>query len=132
MNRGIKGKLAALMGAAGTFSATVLSAAFDTKAYDSFGFLVQVGAFSFDNTNSIIIQMTHSDDNSVFTDCAAADYEGGVIKTLNTAADASKVHAVGYVGQKQYVKLNLVEVGTVSVAYQYQPISTSPLAVPAI
>ena len=132
MNHGIKGKLAALVGAAGTFSATVLSAAYDTKAFDSFGFLVQVGAFAFDNTNSIILQMSHSSDNVTFTDCVAADYEGGVIKTLNAAGDASKVHAVGYVGAKQYVKLNMVEVGTVSVAYQYQPISTAPLAVPAI
>lgn len=132
MNRGIKGKLAALVGAAGTFTATVLSAAFNTKEYNSFGFLVQVGAFSFDVTNSIILQMSHSDDNVTFTDCAAADYEGGVIKTLNAAADASKVHAVGYVGSKQYVKLNMVEVGTVSVAYQYQPISLDPLSKPAI
>lgn len=133
MNRGIKGSLAALVGLTiAALSADTATAAHDTKEYDAFGYLVQVGAFAFDASNKVALELLHSDDNSVFTACAAEDYEGGVIKELAASTDQSKVHAVGYVGSKRYVKLNLNVTGTVSVATSVVAISTDPKSAPAI
>ena len=133
MNRGIKGNLAALVALTiAALSADTATAAHDTQEFDSFGYLVQVGAFSFSGSNKVALELLHSDDGTTFTACAAEDYEGGAIKELNSTADQSKVHAVGYVGQKRYVKLNLNVTGTVSVATSVIGISTAPKYKPAI
>lgn len=133
MNRGIKGNLAAVLAlTVAALSADTATPAHDTKEFDAFGYLVQVGAMAFDASNKIALELLHSDDNSTFTACDLSDYEGGAIKELAAAADASKVHAVGYVGSKRYVKLNLNVTGTVSVATSVIGISTAPKSKPAI
>lgn len=132
MNRGIKGYLKAFMGYIGTLTADVNSTVAQLKDVDSFGFLVQVAAFTFTGVNKVALKLQHSDDGSTFVDCALTDYEGGAIKELTTAADGNKVHAVGYVGQKEYVRLALDVSGTVSVAVAVTGISTCPEVAPAI
>jgi len=133
MNRGIKGHLAALVGLTiAALSADTDSPAIDTQEYDSGGWLVQVAAFAFDASNKIALKLKHSDDKLTFTDADLVDYEGGAIKELTAAADGAKVHAVGYVGQKRYVKLSLDVTGTVSVATSAIAISTAPKHAPAI
>jgi len=132
MNRGIKGKLAAFNAYQGTLSADTSSTSIDTKELDSAGFLVQVAAFTFTGVNKVALQLTESDDNSTFTDVAAVDYEGGAIKELIVAGDGAKTHAVGYLGNKRYIKLLLNVSGTVSVAVSAIGISTKPNYMPAI
>jgi hypothetical protein len=132
MNRGIKGYLKAFLGYVGTLTADVNSAAVQLKDVDSFGWLVQVAAFTFTGVNKVALKMQHSDDGSTWVDCALTDYEGGAIKELTTAGDGGKVHAVGYVGQKEYNRLVLDVSGTVSVSVAATGISTCPEAAPAI
>jgi len=132
MNRGIKGNLAAFLGYSGTLTADTNSTSIDTKDVDSVGFLVAVAAFSFTGSNKVALKLQESDDNSTFTDCALVDYEGGALKELDATEDGAKVHAVGYLGQKRYVRLSLDVSGTVSVAAYVTGISTHPKAVPAI
>ena len=132
MNKGIKGKLAAFFGYIGTLAADTNVASVDTKDINSVGFLVQVGAFSFTGVNKVGLKLQHSDDNSTFTDVDAIDYEGGAMKELSAAGDASKVHAVGYIGIKRYVRLVLDVSGTVSVSCAVTGISTDPEYKPAI
>lgn len=132
MNRGIKGKLAAVPGLGATVSADTSTSAVDLKDYNAFGFLIALAAFAFDASNKIAFKLFHSDDNVSFSECEAKDYEGGALKEATDPADGGKVHAVGYVGEKRYVKLTLDVTGTVSVATQVIGISTDPLYKPAI
>jgi hypothetical protein len=132
MNRGIKGHIKAFLGLIGTLTADTLTVAANLADVNSFGWLVQVEAFTFTSVNKVALKLVHSDDNSTFTDCALSDYEGGAIKELTTAADGGKVHAVGYVGQKKFVKLSLDVSGTVSVPVAVTGLSTCPEIMPAI
>lgn len=134
MNRGIKGKLAAvtaLFNAAVTADTT--SAAFDTQGLNSAGFLVSMEAFTFTGSNKIALKMTECDTSGgSYTDVAVADYEGGAIKELIVAADGGRCHAVGYLGTKRFIKLVLDITGTVDVDVAVLGISLNPMARPAI
>ena len=134
MNRGIKGSLAAKnLGFNAATTADYTSAAFDTKGLESAGFLVNVETFTFTGSNKIALKMTECDtEGGSYTDVAAKDYEGGVIKELTTAADGGKTHAVGYVGSKRFIKAFLDVSGTVDVDVAVTGISTNPLTAPAI
>lgn len=133
MNKGIKGRLAAFPGLqVAALAADTLSDAVDSAGLNSLGWLVSVAAFAFTSVNKIGLELVHSDDNVTYVAADLSDYEGGSIKELLTAADGGKVHAVGYVGTKRYVKLNLNVSGIVSVNVSAIALSTAPLAAPAI
>lgn len=117
--------------AAQTLTASLNTLSVDTKDIGSLGFLVQVGAFAFDNTNYLQLKLQHSDDNSTFVDVTDV-YEGTapVAKELKLAGDADKSHLVEYRGGKQYARLAIVEVGTVSVPVSVVAISLHPELMP--
>lgn len=108
-------------------TASGTSAAVDTQDCGSLAFAVHVGATTGNDlgaSHKVDIKMLESDDNSTYTDVDgddmaqnsgnAEDAANNIVKSLDSTADASSVHVVHYRGSKRYVKLNLVETGTVS------------------
>ena len=100
------------------FGPIVLSAdptpvAIDLKGYGSFviDLGVGIGGITFDATNKIEFKMTHSDDDSVYTNVTDDDMLGvsgisnGIIKSLVAAHAAAARYRFGYKGGKRYVKL---------------------------
>lgn len=70
----------------------------DTRDADSVLFVAEAGAIV--SSGLVIPVAQESDDNSVFTNVAAADLRGAFV---NLVADS--VQKVGYVGNKRYVRL---------------------------
>jgi hypothetical protein len=96
-------------------SAEVLSADADGDSVDLQGFdsvtfvaVVGVGGITFTGVNKITLEVEHSDDDSTFADCVAADTLGedsaGVFGSLISAAVDDAVFTVQYVGNKRYVR----------------------------
>jgi hypothetical protein len=101
-----------------TLSADNTPAAIDTRGYDSVALLigVGVGGITFTGSNKIEFKVTHSDDDSSYSDVAAADVilgvnadasvgSGGIVKSLIAAHAAATVTKVGYIGGKRYLKV---------------------------
>jgi hypothetical protein len=108
--------------AAAAVSASGTSASVDLADCGSLSFVVSTGATSGNDlgaSHKIDIKLLESNDNTTFTDVAGADiYDAedaanDIAKSLDSTADASAVHLVHYRGNKRYVKVNLVETGTV-------------------
>lgn len=103
---------AVLIGAA-TLSADNTPAAVDLQGFMACNveISVGVGGISFSGTNKIEFVLTHSDDNSTYTNVADADMLGvtgitdGIVKSLTAAHAAAAVYNYGYVGGKRYLKL---------------------------
>lgn len=99
--------------AAAAHSADNTPAALDLQGYDSAEILlaIGVGGITFSSTNKIEFKLTHSDDDSTYTDVETADMLGvtvasdGIIKALTAAHAAAAVYRYGYVGGKRYLKL---------------------------
>lgn len=72
---------------------------------------VGVGGITFTGTNKVEFVLTHSDDNSTYTNCDSDDVlgvtiaSGGIIKSLTAAHASAAVYRFGYIGQKRYIKL---------------------------
>jgi len=72
---------------------------------------VGVGGITFSGTNKIEFKLTHSDDDSVYTDVVQANIRGatvaagGIIKSLIAAHVAPSVTKIAYLGGKRYLKL---------------------------
>ncbi|MDJ0631096.1 MAG: hypothetical protein QNJ44_22755 [Rhodobacter sp.] len=72
---------------------------------------IGIGGITFNGTNKIEFKVTHSDDDSTYTDVADADILGvtvasdGIIKALTAAHAAAAVYRFGYVGGKRYIKI---------------------------
>jgi len=100
-------------------SATIATDGVDVSDFGSIMFLVNVGTFTFTPTNKISITVQHSDTDSAYADVLDADIHdaedgaNGIAKILDAAGDADSVHAIHYRGNKKFVRLNLVEGGTV-------------------
>lgn len=79
-------------------------------------FNVGIEGVTLTTTDKITLELEHSDDDSTYTDCAAADTVGeesaGVVKTLDTGAEAPAAYSVSYVGSKRYVRPVLNFAGT--------------------
>lgn len=88
-------------------------AAIDLLGFDSALIMigVGVGGITFTGTNKIEFKLTHSDDDTTYTDVVDDDVQGvtgvtsGIIKSLTTAHAAADVTKIGYVGNKRYLKL---------------------------
>jgi len=88
--------------------------AIDLQGYESAEVVMHigVGGITFNGTNKVEFKLTHSEDDSTYTDVTIGDVdglssvaEGGIIKSLTLAHDASDVTKVGYIGGKRYLKL---------------------------
>ena len=72
---------------------------------------VGVGGITFSGTNKVEFVLTHSDDNSTYTNVATADVLGagtvtsGIIKSLIAAHATAAAYRFGYIGGKRYLKL---------------------------
>ncbi|PZU95617.1 MAG: hypothetical protein DI527_01000 [Chelatococcus sp.] len=105
-------KRAVLIGAA-TLAADNTPAAVDLRGYDAAEILLDigVGGITFSGTNKVEFKLTHSDDDSTYTDVATADMlgvtvaSGGIIKSLVAAHAAAGAYRFGYKGGKRYLKL---------------------------
>lgn len=105
--------LAAVAIGAATLAADNTPAAIDLKGYNSAEILlaIGIGGITFDATNKVEFVLTHSDDDSTYTNVADADMLGvssissGIIKSLVAAHAAAGVYRFGYRGNKRYLKL---------------------------
>ncbi len=104
--------LATLIGAA-TLAADNTPAAVDLKGFDAAEIVLNIGAggITFSGTNKIEFVLTHSDDDSSYSNVADADMLGvssissGIIKSLISAHASAASYRFGYKGGKRYLKL---------------------------
>lgn len=78
----------------------VASAVLDCQGFDSAHFTLAIGATLGTGSGAMTYKVTESDDNSTFTDAAAASVvdDGGALA-------ANKAKRVAYIGAKRYAKL---------------------------
>lgn len=96
-----------------TYSADSTPVAVDLQGFNAAEILlaIGVGGITFTGTNKIEFVLTHSDDNSTYTNVADADMLGvtgisnGIIKSLVAAHAAGATYRYGYKGGKRYLKL---------------------------
>lgn len=100
-----------------TYAADNTPAAIDLADYHSATLLlgVGVGGITFSGTNKIEFVLTHSDDNSTYTNVtdddvikdalAPAAITNGIVRSLVAAHAAATLQKLGYVGGKRYLKL---------------------------
>lgn len=96
-----------------TLGADNTPAAVDLQGFDAAEILlaIGIGGITFSGTNKIEFVLTHSDDNSSYSNVTDADMIGvsgisnGIIKTLNSAHAAAAHYRYGYKGNKRYLKL---------------------------
>lgn len=96
-----------------TLSADNTPAAVDLRDSNSCAILLAIGAggITFTGTNKVEFVLTHSDDNSTYTNVADADVQGvtgvtnGIVKALTAAHAAATNTRIGYVGNRRYLKL---------------------------
>lgn len=111
--------LVSAIGAA-VLAADASSAAIDLQGYDAaeIALAVGVGGITFNGTNKVEFVLTHSDDDSTYTNVDVGDVLGveavtdGIIKDLKVAHAAASVYRVGYKGGKRYLKLTANFSGT--------------------
>lgn len=95
------------------FTADNTPVAIDLQGYESaeIEMSIGIGGITFSDTNKIEFKLTHSDDNSTYTDVTTADMlgvtvaSGGIIKALTAAHAAAAAYRYGYKGGKRYLKL---------------------------
>ncbi len=92
-----------------TYNSDQTGTGVDLRGYDSAMAVVQSGALT-DGTHTP--KMQESDDDSTYTDVAAADLRGSF---ANIAADS--VQRVGYHGGKRYVRVFVTSSGTTGAIY---------------
>lgn len=99
--------------AAATYSADNTPVAVDLLGFESAEIALAIGAggITFTSTNKIEFVLTHSDDNSTYTNVTADDLLGvssvtsGIVKSLDAAHATADVTRFGYRGGKRYLKL---------------------------
>jgi hypothetical protein len=88
-------------------------AAIDLQGYDTALILLEVGVggITFSGTNKVEFVVTHSDDDSTYTNVTDDDVIGvtgvtsGIVHSLTAAHAAATVTAIGYRGGKRYLKI---------------------------
>ena len=96
-----------------TIAADNTPAAVDIRGYDSVEVMIAigVGGITFSTTNKVEFVLTHSDDNTTYTNVATTEMIGagtittGIIKSLIAAHATAAVYRFGYIGGKRYLKL---------------------------
>lgn len=104
--------VATLIGAA-ALAADNTPASVDLAGYNSAEIVlaIGVGGITFSGTNKVEFKLTHSDDDSAYSDVTTDDMlgvtvaSGGIIKSLVAAHAAAASYRFGYKGGKRYLKL---------------------------
>lgn len=114
---GVTEKYPAVLIAAATLSADNTPASVDLLGYREASILlhVGVGGISFSGTNKIEFVLTHSDDDSTYSNVtsddlildsyAPASITSGIVRALTAAHAAATIQKIGYIGGKRYLKL---------------------------
>lgn len=95
------------------YSADNTPPAVDLQGVQSATILIMpgVGGITFSGSNRIEFVLTHSDDDSTYTNVTAADLVGvasvtsGIVRSLIAAHAAASATEIGYIGRKRYLKL---------------------------
>lgn len=98
---------------AATLAADTTPVAVDLIDFDAatIVIVVGVGGITFSGTNKVEFVLTHSDDNSTYTNVTDADVLGvtgitnGIVNSLIVAHAANTLTKIGYRGGKRYLKL---------------------------
>jgi hypothetical protein len=115
----------------GTYTSDQISAALDTSLYSykalTIAVYLGVGGITFDSTNKLEVNVTHSDDDSTYVSVTDDDVvipysttatvallgaTDGTVKALVALHAAAEVFLCGYRGKKRYVKVQLDFDGT--------------------
>jgi hypothetical protein len=98
-----------------TLSADNTPSAIDLAGFNSAMILISVGAggITFTTTNKIEFVVTHSDDDTTYTNVTDADVQGvsgissGIVRSLTAAKAAADTAPteIGYIGGKRYLKV---------------------------
>ena len=100
--------------AAAAYAADNTPVAVDRRGHEAVEILLDIGAggITFSGSNKIEFKLTHSEDDSTYSDVTDADMlggqtvaSGGIIKSLVAAHAAAAVYRYGYKGNKRYLKL---------------------------
>lgn len=114
---GVTEKYPAVLIAAATLSADNTPASVDLLGYREASILLHigVGGITFSGTNKIEFKLTHSDDDSTYTDVteddlildsyAPSSITTGIVRSLTAAHAAATIQKIGYIGGKRYLKL---------------------------
>lgn len=92
-----------------TYNSDQTGASADLSGYDAAMAVMHCGAVT-DGTHTPKLQ--ESDDNSTFTDVAAADLDGSF-----AAMTANSIQRVGYAGAKRYIRVYVTSSGTTGAVY---------------
>lgn len=101
--------------AVAAYSADTTPVSIDLQGFNSALILINVGAggITFSGSNKVEFVLTHSDDDSTYTNVTDADLQGvtgvtnGIVRSLTSAkaaADTSPTK-IGYIGGKRYLQL---------------------------
>lgn len=98
-----------------TSNTTRTSSAVDLQGFNSLSMLVSLGQSGDTLSGSVYwtIKITHSNDDSTYTDAAAADISAGAASVVVNATTLDKTtYGFGYIGSKRYVKAVATPTGT--------------------
>lgn len=107
----------AILIANATLDADNTPAAVDLATFEAATIFLHIGAggITFTSSNKIEFVLTHSDDDSSYTNVTAADIvtdarapstiTNGIVRSIVAAHAAATVQEIGYVGSKRYLKL---------------------------
>lgn len=112
---------------AATITSTRTSGSIDMQGFNSLSVVFVLGASGDALSGSIYwtLKLTHSDDNTTFTDVTAADLNAGTATVVvNSTSLDEAVYNFGYNGNKRYVRAVATHTGTHS--------SGTPMAVLAL
>lgn len=98
---------------AATYSADNTPGTIDLQGFEAAEIVLHVGAggITFSASNKIEFVLTHSDDDSTYTNVTADDLLGvasvtdGIVKSLVAAHATAAVYRLGYIGGKRYLQL---------------------------
>ena len=98
---------------AAAYAADNTPAAVDLSGFESAMLAIEVGVggITFDGTNKVEFKLTHSEDDSSYDAVTADDVQGvtvgagGIVLSLIAAHAAATVTRVGYIGDRQFLKL---------------------------
>lgn len=88
---------------AAAVTATVNGSGVDLRDYGSAAIIIALGTFA-GTTPSATVKIQESDDDSAYTDVAAADLQGGALPGIDTSNDAGVIER-GYIGGKRYIRV---------------------------
>lgn len=105
-----------LLDAQDTAGVTTASNILDTQGFESAEIIVNVGAatpLSGSNYLTPVLQESDTIADTSFTTVAAAGLLGA-FTAVNGASDDNSSQSVGYIGNKRYIRVNLVVTGTLT------------------